>query len=118
MMVLALGAAACGDSDDDTEYGPTLRESDAESICAAACERTAVCDGTENPLLQPCIDACVPVLVDDSTDNKCKYKSSNIRACANAYDDLSCDDVAARVGPTACTWECTLGTSSSVAAPF
>jgi hypothetical protein len=118
MTVLALGAAACGDSSDDKEYGPEVRASDAKKICNAACERAAVCVDVTNPDLAPCVDACVPALVEGSKSNRCTYTSSDISGCARAYDSFSCTDLEAELGPSACEWTCTLGSSSSLSAPF
>jgi hypothetical protein len=118
MTVLALGAAACGDESDDKEYGPEIRESDAETICTAACERSAVCTDVDNPDLAPCVEACVPGLIERSKPNKCTYTSSNIRGCANAYDSFSCTELEAGNGPSACAWTCSPDSSASLAAPF
>lgn len=105
LAVLALGAAACGDSDDPV-YGPEIRQADAETICNAACERSAVCLDVENPDLAECVDACATDLVANSSENKCTYTRADIRACAGAYADFSCSALEAFEGPTECTWDC------------
>jgi hypothetical protein len=105
-------ALACGGDDDkpaDAGAAPTVTARDtidATRICESTCARAVDCS------FFPSTDACLPSCVAGNeaalADSGCTFSAEDISACAQAWEEQTCDDFKKSVVPAVCSKTCDL----------